>query len=283
MVKADNVLPLVSVIVPCYNQGDFLYEALSSVLCQTYTNWECIIMNDGSTDNSEDVALEFCQKDSRFVYYYQDNQGVIASRNNAIRKSNGRYILPLDGDDKIAPTYLEKAVPIISDNPAVSIVYCLVEQFGEKEGLYLLPDFDINRMLYDNCIVVTALFRRSDYNKTKGYNPNMKKGLEDWDFWLSILELGGTAYRIDEVLFYYRIQNVSRNRSLNSVSNELKLRIIKNHPKMFFLRGIYAYRLYKKGRGKGILDILFFFSKYVRIKARSFFSCQKVLFLFFIP
>lgn len=96
----SNSKPIVSIIVPCYNQGHLLCDALDSVLMQTYIDWECIIVNDGSTDNTESVALAYCEKDARFMYFYQDNQGVIASRNNAIRKSNGRYILPLDGETK---------------------------------------------------------------------------------------------------------------------------------------------------------------------------------------
>lgn len=261
----SNSKPIVSIIVPCYNQGHLLCDALDSVLMQTYIDWECIIVNDGSTDNTESVALAYCEKDARFMYFYQDNQGVIASRNNAIRKSNGRYILPLDGDDKIAPTYLEKAVPIISNNPKVSIVYCLVEQFGEKEGLYFLPEFEINRMLLDNCIVVTALFRRSDYDNTKGYNPNMKKGLEDWDFWLSILELGGTAYRIDEVLFYYRIQNSSRNKSLNPVVDKLKIRMIKNHFKLYLCNSFGVFRLYLNNESRSVSNLFRFLCRQLRL------------------
>lgn len=261
----SNSKPIVSIIVPCYNQGHLLCDALDSVLMQTYIDWECIIVNDGSTDNTESVALAYCEKDARFMYFYQENQGVIASRNNAIRKSNGRYILPLDGDDKIAPTYLEKAVPIVSDNPKVSIVYSLVEQFGEKEGLYFLPEFDLNKMLLDNCIVVTALFRRSDYNNTKGYNPNMENGLEDWDFWLSILELGGTAYRIDEVLFYYRIQNSSRNRSLNPVVDKLKIRMIKNHLKLYLCNSFGVFRLYLNSESRSVSNLFRFLCRQLKL------------------
>lgn len=99
---------LVSVIMPCYNQGCYLSEALESVINQTYSDWECIIIDDGSTDSSEEIAKEYCQKDGRIRYIYQDNAGVIAARNNAIAASSGEYILPLDADDSISTVYLRR-------------------------------------------------------------------------------------------------------------------------------------------------------------------------------
>lgn len=253
--------PLVSIIVPCYNQGKYLGEALDSVLAQTYQDWECVIINDGSRDNTEEVAQEYCQRDCRFTYLYQENQGVVAARNNAIRSSHGQYILPLDGDDKIAPTYIEKAVAVIEQNPEVSIVYCDAVRFGAREGLCLLSEFSVERMLIENCIFCTALYRRSDYDKTIGYNPNMNQGLEDWDFWLSILEQGGTAYKIPEVLFYYRINNTSRNRSLDNIRIKLIDTIVSNHPQLYF-------KCYSEIHGRySSLMKLPFFSLIMRIKS----------------
>ena len=85
---------LVSVIIPCYNQGCYLSEALDSVMRQTYPNWECIIINDGSKDQTDAVAKEYCQKDSRIRYISQENSGVIAARNRAVSESSGEFILP---------------------------------------------------------------------------------------------------------------------------------------------------------------------------------------------
>lgn len=101
--------PLISVIVPCYNQAQFLDECLQSVLEQTYQNWECIIVNDGSPDNTEEVALEWTKKDVRFIYLKKDNGGLSSARNAGIEKAKGEWILPLDCDDKIGNQYLELA------------------------------------------------------------------------------------------------------------------------------------------------------------------------------
>ncbi len=94
---------LVSIVVPCYNQAHFLDETLQSVLDQSYSNWECIIVNDGSPDNTEDIAKQWCNKDYRFTYLYKENGGLCSARNAGISISKGEFILPLDSDDIIAP------------------------------------------------------------------------------------------------------------------------------------------------------------------------------------
>ena len=119
----SNDKPVVSVIVPCYNQGEYVQETLESVRVQTYPNLECIIVNDGSTDNSLQEVQTFCLKDDRFRCFDKKNEGVSAARNFAISQSRGDFILPLDADDKIAPTYLEEALKIFSEDPSVKLVY----------------------------------------------------------------------------------------------------------------------------------------------------------------
>lgn len=261
---------LVSIIVPCYNQGGFLEETLKSVLEQTYLQWECIIVNDGSIDNTHSVANKFCEKDKRFRYYYQENQGVVAARNNAIRSSQGEYILPLDGDDIIDSTYVEKAVKILQSNDIIKIVYCDAEFFGRKQGRWQLPPFSMENMLADNCIFCTALFRRCDYDKTIGYNPNMKGGLEDWDFWLSLLESGGMVHKIDEVLFYYRIRTNSRNNSINEEkASYLRYNLWANHKNLYakyYMNPIetFEYKTLKK--------------KHVRLKNSTSYKIGNILF-----
>ena len=139
-------MPIVSIIIPCYNQAKYLSETLDSVLNQTYQDWECIIINDGSSDNTEDIAKKYCANDSRFFYIYQDNQGVVAARNNAISQSHGKYILPLDGDDIIHKRYLEVAVKVIERDPKLKLVCCECEYIGEKTGRINLPKYSL-----ENC------------------------------------------------------------------------------------------------------------------------------------
>lgn len=229
-------MPKVSIIVPCYNQAQFLPETLDSVLAQTYQDWECIIINDGSPDNTEEVAKNYCAQDKRFKYIYQENKGVIAARNNAICHSLGKYILPLDSDDLVSSEYVEKAVEIIDNNDDIKIVYSKVEYFGDKTGDMRLPDYSLSTLLRANCFTNSSMFRREDYNRTGGYNPNMKEGLEDWDFWLSILEKGGKPYKLDFTGLYYRIINNKVSRNKNAINQHLKLRLqmFNNHIDLYF-------------------------------------------------
>lgn len=224
----------VSVIVPCFDQEAYLAECLDSVLAQTYTNWECIIINDGSIDNSETIAKSYVKKDGRFKYIYQENQGVVVARNNAIRQSTGKYILPLDGDDKIAPEYLALAVHIMEKDDTIRLVYCDVELFGEKNKKYNLLPMNLRNILFAGCCVCTSLFRKKDFDEIGGFRENMKDGWEDWDFFISILELGDTVEKIEKTLFYYRVVPKSRNKIINpEIKTKLEINKVLNHPLSF--------------------------------------------------
>lgn len=215
--------PLVSIIVPCYNYGHYLVEALDSVISQTYKEWECIIVNDGSTDHTEEVALSFCELDNRFKYIFQENQGVVAARNSALQIAKGKYILPLDGDDKIHSRYIEKGIEVLENNEVVKVVYCRAAYFGELTGEVVLKPFTLENLLIRNMIFCTALHRKADSDKVGGYNPFMNKGLEDWDYWISILKDGGEAYQIPEIFFYYRRRKGTRSDSF-TFAEEANLR-----------------------------------------------------------
>ena len=209
--------PLISVIVPCYNQGQYLDEAVDSILAQTYQNFEIIIINDGSTEPESIKILNNYHKPKSKVIH-TSNQGVCRARNTAIETAQGKYIFPLDADDKIAPTYLEKALKIIENNLDVGIVYCETILFGDQEGtstssplpkIFLGKD-SLPEILLHNRIHNSALYLKSDWELVNGYNPNMIYGLEDYDFWLSILETGKKAYLIEEYLYFWRKKEVSR-------------------------------------------------------------------------
>lgn len=228
-----EVNPLVSVIIPCYNYAHYLPDAVNSVISQTYTNWEIIIINDGSTDNTEEISIELTKRDNRIRYYKQKNSGVIQARNYAISLSRGKYILPLDGDDKISNTYLEKAVDILENNNQIRIVYGLVEFFDKKTGLWNLPKYSLIDILHENMIVNCALFYKDDFTKVNGFNKNMGQGFEDWDFWLSMIENGCGIYRMPEVTLYYRMHGESRSKSAGINEKKLRKEIMMNHLNLY--------------------------------------------------
>ena len=219
----------VSVIIPCYNQGHYIDEAVESVLNQTFQDFEIIIVNDGSTDP---FTIEKLQNYShpKICILHTENQGLAAARNHGIQSSSGEYILPLDSDDKIYQEYLEMAIHILDTYPNIGIVYCNAEFFGDQTGRWELPTFSLETILAGNVIFCSAFFRRQDYDKTIGYNPNMQYGWEDWDFWISLLELGYKVYKIPTVQFYYRVRANSMVRQIDLEKERYLLkRIFLNH------------------------------------------------------
>jgi glycosyltransferase involved in cell wall biosynthesis len=196
--------PLVTVVIPCFNQADFIDECINSVLNQSYKNIEIICVDDCSTDNSVERINKYTDLKNFRLIKNSHNLGVCASRNMAVNEANGLYILPLDGDDTIEPAYIEEAVHVISSNEDIGIVYCKARFFGEINQNWDLPDFNVDDFLFNNCIFCTALFRKSDFLRAGGYKPYMTDGYEDYELWICFVELGLKPYRIDKILFNYR-------------------------------------------------------------------------------
>ena len=199
----------VSVIMPCYNDGKYIMEAIDSIVKQTYQNLELIIVDDGSDDEETKRIINEIQN-PKIKVFHTEHLRPAGARNYGIQKAEGTYILPVDSDDRIHEEYMEKAVKMIESNPRIGVVYCKAELFGEKSGSWNLPDYSFKHMLLDNIVFVTALFYKSDWEKVGGFNTSMAQGMEDYDFWLSILGLEREICQIPEVLFYYRIKPVSR-------------------------------------------------------------------------
>ena len=211
----------VSVIMPCYNDGKYIMEAIQSVKEQTYSEWELIIVDDGSDDEDTIAILEQID-DTRIHVYHTEHLRPAGARNYGIAHANGVYILPVDSDDKIEPSYIEKAVAIIENNPKIGVVYCKADLFGERTGIWDLPDYSFSTMLLDNIVFVTALFYKKDWEKVGGFSTTMVSGMEDYDFWLSILGLGKEIYQIPEILFHYRIKPVSRTTNFQNNCNTVQ-------------------------------------------------------------
>ena len=199
--------PLISIIVPCYNQAQYLDECLQSVLDQTYQDWECIIVNDGSPDDTEEVAKKWLDKDVRFKYLHKENGGLSSARNAGIEIAEGEWILPLDCDDKIGNRYLELAEKEFDKD--YTVIYCEAEYFGAKSGNWKLPNYSLKNLAEENIIFCTAFFQKKNWEKVGGYDENMKHGLEDWEFWISLLKNGDEVYQLNEICFFYRIKETS--------------------------------------------------------------------------
>ena len=225
--------PKVSIIVPCYNQADFLKECLDSVMVQTFQDFEVIVVDDGSTDPKSIQVLKTLEYPKTRIIH-QKNMGLVGARNTGISQAKGEYIFPLDSDDKISPITLEKAVDVLNKNPKVGIVSGKTKLFGAKSGIFDCTPYKFPDILTGNCLVCSCMFRRSDWEKVGGYNPNMKYGWEDYDFWLSLIELGVEVYQVDDVFLYYRQNSFSMITKLKKERQKMMVRqIILNHPNLY--------------------------------------------------
>ena len=212
---------MVSVIIPCYNDGRYLEEAVMSVCESFYKPLEIIIVDDGSEDALTRKVLRSMESAGRTVVYARHG-GPARARNEGIKRARGEYILPLDADDKISPEYISEAVTILEEKAEIGIVYCLADYFGCKTGEWKLPDYNIGIMLYQNVIFSAGLFRKSDWERAGGYDECFSKYQEDWDFWLSLLGLGLQPYKIEKVYFHYRKRWGAISRSDRKITYEEK-------------------------------------------------------------
>lgn len=213
--------PKISVIIPVYNTGKYLARCLDSVLGQTFTDFEVICINDGSTDNSGEILAQYAKTDKRIKVINQTNSGVVNARNNGVEQSRADLIFPLDSDDIILPTALEKMYTAINAKRG-DIITCRVARFGGEHGEMVLPRPSKINMARQNCLVNAALMRKSDFKLAGGYSHDCDVALEDYDLWLNLVfNHNKKIYRIPEILFLYRIKDASESRNMcGKVLNE---------------------------------------------------------------
>jgi glycosyltransferase involved in cell wall biosynthesis len=219
--------PIVSIVIPIYNQAQYLGETFDAVIKSTFKQVEIIIVDDGSTDGSAEVALKLKDASPQIVsVIIQENSGPAKARNEGIKIARSKYILPLDGDDLIAPTYIENAVKALEENPEVKVVYSEAEKFGDKIGKWKLKPFSLKSLSLDNMIFVSAFYRKKDWENVGGYDERITWGWEDWEFWINMLKSGGEVIKLPETGFFYRIRKNSRRKSTNKESKQKTIDLI---------------------------------------------------------
>ncbi len=211
------MLPTISIIIPCYNHGQYLREAIRSVeQCSDKNLYEIIILNDGSTDKNTIEVLQQLSNEGYNVIN-QANQGLGAARNNAVKKAVGKYILPLDSDNKIFPEYIYESIKILDEQPGVAMVYGDAEYFGEKTGRYTTGEFNLQKIMIGNYIDACAVYRKSVWQALGGYDEKMPvMGMEDWDFWLNMFLHGYQFNYVPKILYKYRVLKNSMHTSIHS-------------------------------------------------------------------
>lgn len=223
----------VSVIIPIYNMQEYLEETIQSVLKASYSNIEIILMDDGSTDDSAVIARKYATEYPRRIKFYQQaNAGVIAARNHAIEKANGKYIFPLDADDLLHPDFLEKAVNVLDTRPEVKVVCASDLFFGDRNAPWNLPDFSLSLLARKNMIAASALYRKADWERAGGYCSEII-AREDWEFWISILKNGGEVVRLTTPGISYRIRPGSKRVNDRKLKKHVVDTLNRRHPEFF--------------------------------------------------
>jgi glycosyltransferase involved in cell wall biosynthesis len=198
---AASRLPLVTVIIPAYNYGQFIAETLQSVQSQTYEHWEGIVVDDGSTDDTSRVVGEICAADDRIKYVKQNNAGLASARNTGLAQASGEYIQFLDADDLIESQKLERQVQFLEQHPEVEIVFSEARYFqtGNSTALRYSPHEPdtpwtpkisakgievLSLLLKDNIMVVSSPLLRRAVTTEVGPFDGAVRGIEDWHYWL---------------------------------------------------------------------------------------------------
>lgn len=224
--------PLVSVVIPHYNLTQFLPETLDSVLSQTITNKEVIVIDDGSTQGDIlSIEERYAPLGVRFVR--QRNSGVSAARNRGITEARGTYISCLDADDRIVPTFLEELTNQLEQDRRKGIAYTDFELFGDQRGVVKSIDYDFERLTQGNFIPCANVFRREAWRVTGGYK-NINPSWEDYELWLNMGKMGFVGAHVPKPLFLYRKRN-QQGRDFSSHGHETRLRATVNsyHPDLY--------------------------------------------------
>jgi glycosyltransferase involved in cell wall biosynthesis len=193
--------PLITVVVPAYNYGRYIAETIKSVQAQSYENWECLVVDDGSTDDTAAVVAQIADADSRVKYIKQQNLGLAAARNTGIKNASGEYFQFLDADDLLEPNKLEQHVAFLKANPEIDIVFSDARYFrnGHSEERFYNPDGSstpwvaklsakgpdvLVSLVRNNIMVVSSPLLRKSAVDDVGLFEASTKGIEDWHYWV---------------------------------------------------------------------------------------------------
>ncbi len=225
--------PRVSVIIPCYNYGRFLRTAVESVLAQTHPACEVIIVDDGSTDDSRDVAQALMADYPTFPIrlHTQQNGGHLRARNSGIEQASGHYIVTLDADDKLPPNYLAACVAALEAHPEASVAYPNVQKFGNTAAFDVPPAYSFELLQRFNYLTMATLFKRQAWEDVGGFPTH--EGYEDWDFWIRCGKQGHRGVHVPAATNFYRIHGASVYGQDRAKDQRIKARVVLNHPDLY--------------------------------------------------
>ncbi len=224
--------PLISIIIPCYNDAQYIEQSVLSALNQTYPYKEVIAVDDGSNDATKAVLKKLEPKITKLIT--QENKGTSAARNIAIAVASGEYILVLDSDDYFEPEFCEKAIEIFQKDSNTKMVSCYARWF-QNDNFYQIfkpRGGKLKNFLLANSSLGTIFFKKN-WKEVGGYDEMMVNGFEDWEFYIRLHRNGGRTHVIPDVLFHYRKKVKSRTTLANENKYELMEYIYLKHASLY--------------------------------------------------
>lgn len=223
-----------SIVVPSYQHGRFVGEAIESALAQTHRDVEVIVVDDGSTDVTARVLERYPVRTIS-----QPHSGICAAANRGLTAARGSYLMRLDADDVLLPTYVEETVAALAAHSDAAFAYTDVAYFGDRAGTYRAAEFDPERLAEANFVHASALMRREAFQRTGGYQRDLTDSrCEDWDLWLSFADRWMKGVRVAKPLLRYRQHRAARRNAIASPASLLRLlsmtaRLQDHHPATF--------------------------------------------------
>lgn len=224
--------PEVTVVIPCYNQGAFVRDAVLSVFEQTADSYEIVIVDDGS-DDPETLRVLDSLVYPRLSVLHQDNSGLSGARNAGIRVARGKYVVTLDADDELCPLYIESLSAELDRNRPAAFAHCWAELYGDVHAMWATRPHNRYQLLVSNSVVGCVMLRRSAWLDVGGYDETMRDGNEDWDLWIRLSEAGYDAVQVREPLFRYRKHGVSMSVGTESRHEAALDEMVKRLPEVY--------------------------------------------------
>lgn len=249
----------ISVIIPCYNDSDYIEQTIDSILAQTYLCNEIIVVDDGSNKKTKEVLKKINNKITKLIT--QENKGQSAARNIGIDFASGEYILVCDSDDFFEPKFCEAAIAIFKKLSNAKLVTCHANLIVNNKitQIYVPSGGSVKSFLIQNSALGSAMFKKDDWRTCGGYDESMIYGFEDWEFYISLLKKEGVAHVIPQAYYNYR----KRKGTTTSKANKIKFDLIK-----------YIYAKHEDIIKENHLDVINFLLKKVEIEEKSKYKQQ---------
>lgn len=227
----------VSIIIPCYNVERTVAETLRSISQQTHKNYEVILINDGSVDNTERILNEYATSEENIKCFFQKNKGQANARNYGLSLAQGEFVVFVDADDKLHPNFLEECLSVFKNDSSVNMVYTEMQTFERENNIYNLREFKLCEFLITNCIPIFCMIRTANMKAIGGFDIDMDNN-EDWECWIRLYrEFKGRVVKIHKVLYYYRKryeENSVSDLSVKNQKNEDSFRYVYNKHYAFY-------------------------------------------------